>query len=357
MYHIVKFVDTEEVEVVPANWVKDGVCLWPPYKTQRILKASRCQEQPCPNWLPFKVNLVHTAASYNDAYRRLSMVEDHTDLHAEVEPGSSKRKRDMMMNDSEENDPMHEGMPSNAQPTVICQHCGSPNDIPAMSETNSRGSDPVCSKYSSLLHNLLTNQELILEQLNVISRTIEPPQGGSKEDDTELEPGLLPLKELDTLLDLEARLLFSSDLKHKLINTLALRGGMTVKDCVWRMMSHLLTNTLALKINWRGINGKTAFHSLQLKDVLTRAVRQNRMTSESSDMEIEAAIKRWLQLAADREGGRKARQMRQIDGWMPSTPSTPNTPSAAPTATPEPAAMDRQQQQQQQQHTTATSYN
>lgn len=48
------------------------------------------------------------------------------------------------------------------------------------------------------------------------------------------------------------------------------------------------------------------------------------MTSESSDMEIEAAIKRWLQLAADREGGRKARQMRQIE-WMPSTPSTPST--------------------------------
>ncbi|KAL2080020.1 hypothetical protein ACEWY4_023813 [Coilia grayii] len=334
MYHIVKFVDTEEVEVVPANWVKDGVCLWPPYKTQRILKASRCQEQPCQNWLPFKVNLVHTAASYSDAYRRLSMVEDQADLHSEVEPGSSKRKRDMMMNDSEDSDQIHEGMPSNA-PTVICQHCGSPNDIPAMPETNSRGSDPVCT----LLHNLLTNQELILEQLNVISRTIEPPQGNTKDDDNELEPGLLPLKELDTLLDLEARLLFSSDLKHKLINTLALRGGMTVKDCVWRMMSHLLTNTLALKINWRGINGKTAFHSLQLKDVLTRAVRQNRMTSESSDMEIEAAIKRWLQLAADREGGRKARQMRQIE-WMPSTPSTPSTPTT-PSATAEPS-MDRQ---------------
>ncbi|XP_041933697.1 uncharacterized protein LOC125284934 isoform X2 [Alosa alosa] len=320
MYHIVKFVDTEEVEVVPANWVKDGVCLWPPYKTQRILKASRCQEQPCANWLPFKVTLVHTAASYSDAHRKLSLLEDQADLHSDVEPGSSKRKREMMMNDSEDSEQMHEGMPSNA-PTVICQHCGSPNDIPAMPETNSRGTDPVCT----LLHNLLTNQELILEQLNVISRTIEPPQGNSKDDgDNELEPGLLPLKELDTLHDLEARLLFSSDLKHKLINTLALRGGMNVKDCVWRMMSHLLTNTLALKINWRGINGKTAFHSLQLKDVLTRAVRQNRMTSESSDMEIEAAIKRWLQLAADREGGRKARQMRQIE-WMPSTPSTPST--------------------------------
>ncbi len=39
MCHTVSFVGTEEVEVVPAIWVKNGVCLWPPYKGEGIERA------------------------------------------------------------------------------------------------------------------------------------------------------------------------------------------------------------------------------------------------------------------------------------------------------------------------------
>lgn len=74
------------------------------------------------------------------------------------------------------------------------------------------------------------------------------------------------------------------------------------------MMSHVMTNPLALKINWRGISGKAAFHRMVFKDVIISAVRQNRLTSTASDLEVEAAIKRWLHLASDRDGGRKAHE-------------------------------------------------
>lgn len=46
-------------------------------------------------------------------------------------------------------------------------------------------------------------------------------------------------------------------------------GGVDIKDSVWRVMKHCFTNSLAKQLNWRGINGKTAFHRLQLKDVIT----------------------------------------------------------------------------------------
>ena len=53
------------------------------------------------------------------------------------------------------------------------------------------------------------------------------------------------------------------------ITSLNVIGGVDVKDCVWRVMKHCFTNALAKQLNWRGVNGKTAFHKLQLKDIIT----------------------------------------------------------------------------------------
>lgn len=53
------------------------------------------------------------------------------------------------------------------------------------------------------------------------------------------------------------------------ITALSVIGGIDTKDTVWRVMKHCFTNSLAKQLNWRGINGKTAFRRLQLKDVIT----------------------------------------------------------------------------------------
>jgi len=47
-----------------------------------------------------------------------------------------------------------------------------------------------------------------------------------------------------------------------------LRGGTTVKESVWRILSFLLSNDMARQINWRGINGKVAFKDTSLKTVI-----------------------------------------------------------------------------------------
>uniref|UniRef100_A0A673XMA5 Uncharacterized LOC115149627 n=1 Tax=Salmo trutta TaxID=8032 RepID=A0A673XMA5_SALTR len=84
-----------------------------------------------------------------------------------------------------------------------------------------------------------------------------------------------------------------------------LSGGMTTKGNVWRILSKLLTNVLAMKMNWRGANGKQAFEPLALKSVVIGPVRRSH--SEVPDVEIEKYVKRWMQLAPDRDGGRKRR--------------------------------------------------
>ncbi|KAJ8332561.1 hypothetical protein SKAU_G00423500 [Synaphobranchus kaupii] len=53
------------------------------------------------------------------------------------------------------------------------------------------------------------------------------------------------------------------------IQLMTVIGGVDIKDSVWRVMKHCFSNSLAKQLNWRGINGKTAFHRLRLKDVIT----------------------------------------------------------------------------------------
>lgn len=51
--------------------------------------------------------------------------------------------------------------------------------------------------------------------------------------------------------------------------TLGLAGGVNLKDTVWRVMKQLIQNDLACKINWTGLNGKMAFKSLEIRNVVT----------------------------------------------------------------------------------------
>lgn len=43
---------------------------------------------------------------------------------------------------------------------------------------------------------------------------------------------------------------------------------MTTKETVWGILTKLLTNALALKMNWRRSNGKQAFKPLVLKGIV-----------------------------------------------------------------------------------------
>ncbi|KAK5880580.1 hypothetical protein CesoFtcFv8_023593 [Champsocephalus esox] len=92
-------------------------------------------------------------------------------------------------------------------------------------------------------------------------------------------------RDITSLLALEKRVREEADLQNKMITALSVIGGLDVKDCVWRVMKHCFTNSLVKQLNWRGINGKTAFHRLQLKDVITGTVRNNRLTATATDKE------------------------------------------------------------------------
>uniref|UniRef100_A0A672GHG3 DUF4806 domain-containing protein n=1 Tax=Salarias fasciatus TaxID=181472 RepID=A0A672GHG3_SALFA len=246
MFYIVEFYGTREVEVVPAAWVADGVCQWPVYHNpEELVKAVKYAEQPGSSWEEFRVRILYTAANYTTARLKLPQVETHTDLQP---AGGDDHK------------------PERKQERLV-----------------------------------LTNQELIMEQLRIITRTLNQIQGPPAGGQEVLEKDVFPLKDISSLLAVEQRVREEADFKHVI-------GGVDIKDTVWRIMKNVFSNSLAKQLNWRGVNGKTAFHSLQLKDIITGTVRNNQLTATATDQEVEAFIKRWLHLAGDRDGGRRERE-------------------------------------------------
>ncbi|XP_052445061.1 uncharacterized protein LOC127986833 isoform X2 [Carassius gibelio] len=158
----------------------------------------------------------------------------------------------------------------------------------------------------SVIRTILTNQEVIKDQMGILVKLVHQLKGTAEESPS-LPPETLPVATLQELLVLEGKLL-DQEFKKTLTITLAQRGGTAVKDTVWRMMGYLLTNELARQMNWKGANGKAAFKNLILRGIINEAVRRNRLTATTTDQETELWIKRWLHLAGDRDGGRRARQ-------------------------------------------------
>uniref|UniRef100_A0A3Q3JNL4 DUF4806 domain-containing protein n=1 Tax=Monopterus albus TaxID=43700 RepID=A0A3Q3JNL4_MONAL len=163
--------------------------------------------------------------------------------------------------------------------------------------------EPILREILTTMETIKQQQQIILLQLqNNLRKPIEVPEVTG-----------IPLKTLEELLNLEQSVAAQGEHKQKLVTYFGLAGGLTIKETVWRIMAKLMTNQLAKQINWRGVHGKYGFEQLVLKDVVLKSVRQNSATASAPDGEIEKYIKRWLQLASDRDGGRRERAMKQAN--------------------------------------------
>ena len=73
LYYVVKFIVSNTVAVAPINWVNEGVCKWPKYKSERFKRAVKNCEEPSNDWqdfdvqtmcLPGKLSTKYLIASY-----------------------------------------------------------------------------------------------------------------------------------------------------------------------------------------------------------------------------------------------------------------------------------------------------
>ncbi|KAF7695280.1 hypothetical protein HF521_007003 [Silurus meridionalis] len=146
----------------------------------------------------------------------------------------------------------------------------------------------------SLLHDVLTKLEVIMEQQRNIVRMIQDLKSNNVREITEenkLSPTLFPVEDLRSLTSLESNLRSSPETRRKVVIELGLLGGVDAKDKIWRIMKQTIKNDFAKTMNWKGANGKTPFQGLELKNVVIEAVRRNPACSQTTELEVEKVTK------------------------------------------------------------------
>ncbi|XP_041860453.1 uncharacterized protein LOC121651978 [Melanotaenia boesemani] len=240
MFYIVEFYETQEVEVVPAAWVADDVCQWPSYyKPEELVKAVKNAEQPGSSWEEFRVRILYKAAKYTTARLKLPWAETHTDLQtAEENDDMPQRKRKRLpsirfQSDSDSDSTVRTmqksslpAAPKIQQPDLNITQRRAPTPqrpasvagpLPTASPQQpgtSRGKDVPTEV---LLRRLLTNQELIMEQLKIITLTLNKFEGQPDGGQEVLEKDVFPLKDISSLLAVEKRVREEVDLKQKMV--------------------------------------------------------------------------------------------------------------------------------------------
>ncbi|XP_027866520.1 uncharacterized protein LOC114140614 isoform X2 [Xiphophorus couchianus] len=281
MYHIIVFQKTNEVEVAAVKWVEER-SMWPS-------AAAGC------------VTTTFTSNDYHETrWKRPAAVRSSDAGTDDDSPIKHKRRKSSAPSPSSH----HSSAPSPSShhpstPSPVTQHNSPPS--PGILRCSSR-------LHLSLLKNILINQEVMMDQIKIIYKTI---QGLETPSEDEFLLSSFPLNDQQSVEQMEAELHDNPELHKHLITALALKGGGSLTECVGRIMAALFTHSLSKQINWRGVNGKIGFQHLQIKKLVTVAVRRNRLTSAATDKEIDVRITKWLQNAADRNGGRNERRKRR----------------------------------------------
>ncbi|XP_016522871.1 uncharacterized protein LOC103132428 [Poecilia formosa] len=320
MYHIVVFEDTNEVEVTAATWAEDGSCMRP---------------SAAAGWMPDGVRAIFTSNDYHEVRWELPEAVKSSDTATDDDsPIKPKRRRISAPSPSRcrpsapsplSHRPSAPSPLSHrpSAPSPLSHRPSAPSPLSPSDSLHSASSpsgslhsapSPSSPHHSSSLHlsllkNILINQEFMMNQIKIIHKEIKGLYTTSSD---ELLLKLFPLNNRQSVEDMEAELHENPGLQEQLSTALALRGGGSLSECVGRIMAALLTHSFSKQINWRGVNGKMGFQHLQIKKLVTVAVRRNQLTSMETDRDIDLAITKWLQNASDRNGGRQERRKRSV---------------------------------------------
>ncbi|XP_054880774.1 uncharacterized protein LOC129355278 [Poeciliopsis prolifica] len=208
MFQIV-FQNTNEAELLPVTCVEET---WP---------------SAAADWLPDGVRLILT--SNDDQEKRRKSSDPVSDDDSPIKP---KRRRISAAS------PLRD-CSSAAAPLRDCSSAAAPlshHASPPAPGSHHHGS---CF-HLSLLKSILMNQEVLMDQIKIIYKSIQGLQTPSGD---ELLLKSFPLNSQQSVEDMEAQLHDNPELHNQLSAALALQGGGSLNECVGRIMAALLTHT------------------------------------------------------------------------------------------------------------------
>ncbi|XP_064463112.1 uncharacterized protein LOC135374028 [Ornithodoros turicata] len=152
----------------------------------------------------------------------------------------------------------------------------------------------VCSKTRQVLKKLLILRLALQQQNDILSKL---PLGSTVPD----VPLLVqePFDTVEALETFESKL--TKDTDKQLVQELSVLGGNTLKICIKRILSYIMTDKVAKAYSWEGGKGNLRFVELRLADILSAAVRSHSKFSEATNFDVEKEVKECLRHTKDRD--------------------------------------------------------
>ncbi|OXA45001.1 hypothetical protein Fcan01_20273 [Folsomia candida] len=314
-YSIVHFVETDEVEIIPINWLSasKNKCWWPPYKSsERQSKAVMNGDTPNQQvWLSFDVKVLGGGkifGSYNQAKNNVGKALEETDPEfesdLEVTGRGQRHKKTVHLPSPGDSD-------SEEEPPKMKQNRSIPTKtIPPPPQYFSLVGEGFQSEKEDGHESSLPGpkfQKWMVRQMNVMKAQLRQLQesvdvlvsnynwgtktGGQNE---KFPVGLLPVDDESDLKKLED---FAKASRITLITELqkGIRATKDVKIATQRILAKLLTDKYASSYNWIGSRGpKSPFSKSWMKHIIYEAIQGLENLGNADDDEIWEAIKNWL---------------------------------------------------------------
>ncbi|KAF7211100.1 transcript variant X1 [Nothobranchius furzeri] len=164
-----------------------------------------------------------------------------------------------------------------------------------------------CSATEAQILDLLEHLKKQMEQLEAKVNYLTSKLDATPQEMEVQIPVQLPLASVEEVNTFENWLKDAahSQLKQKLISSLAAIGGHDAKRITWNILAHIFHDDVGKLINWKGVNGKKSFNQMSSKTLLLHSVRKNPIAFASTDHDICKHAIRWFNLAADRDCSRR----------------------------------------------------
>ncbi|XP_043073639.1 uncharacterized protein si:dkey-266f7.5 isoform X4 [Puntigrus tetrazona] len=282
MYAVVTLQDSDEVMVVPLNWLSldKKHCHWPPFKsTEKCTEA--IQDRIIPQtggklWEKLRICFLGEYATFERAKEEQKEIEDWPHPLDTLLSGVKRQEFESTK------------VKSNNQPLPPVTPASTPrksDDDKAEIVQMLRDIKSKVQENSTMLKKILKN--------NTVSEARSSTCAHSKNFKAKLN---LPLGTLEDVAGTET-VLKNSATRKKYVKHLSECGGFTTKDVVKKIMQAVITDDLAIQFNWQGRGDKQAFSQLLLTDVI-RDAALNRNVNRG---DCENEIKKYLSYAAGRK--------------------------------------------------------
>ncbi|XP_046408652.1 uncharacterized protein LOC124173179 isoform X2 [Ischnura elegans] len=320
------------VEVVPREWVNKKMkkVQWPRDLTNtKMEKAIRNSIIPNEDWETFSLTRILGASdSFGRAKKKADMAIYTSSISDSDDDGDGKRKRKIRRRLLTEDSSSEEERPSIVVPeeqssrpcvpefpSVECQ-AGKPVEVQGEREQQ----DDTAKVESSRLPGrdislqILKSIEALKHEILLLRKQVSSLEQRSSSSSQSDEPGVARKTSFPVCGE-EELASFNEELTNpaimaSVVKELSSVGGMNAQKLIANMLKKCLANSLAQKYSCCGRKGKKNFSSHLLFQAILRATKI--AFTQATDLEVQAAVSKFLAGAKDREGGRQERRLSKI---------------------------------------------